>query len=227
MASRVQAVVDACKAAGFNAVSMETSPLGGSPRAASLPAYVIEPPDILRVLVLIDPKGADGKPASRRVLYELSGEQSVRPDGTIKLGSCGAVGVTGLTTDQATAAVRRHLAGHDAMRDKGIKADDLVVSVEVTAYNSKRYYVITAGPNGEEVCSFPITGSETVLDALRNVGGPPAVAGKSNIWVARRNPHTGEPEQILPVDLAGITREGNSATNYQLLPGDRVYIKAK
>ena len=31
-------------------------------------------------------------------------------------------------------------------------------------------------------------------------------------------------EQILPVDWEAITRGGMTATNYQVLPGDRVYI---
>jgi hypothetical protein len=35
---------------------------------------------------------------------------------------------------------------------------------------------------------------------------------------------TGLPEQILPVDWNGITRAGNTRTNYQLLPGDRLYV---
>lgn len=226
---RLAAALDAVKAAGFEHVDVRIDklPPAGRTEKGNPPGYVIEPPDVLRVVVLIGSMGADGKPASRRVLYTVTGEQIVSPDGTIRLGSYGAVKVTGLTTDQAAAAVRELLVGHDALRDEGVKADDLSVTIDVTTYNSKKYYVITAGPSGEQVYAFPQNGSDTVRDALRNVGGPSAVPGKSNIWVVRRPLHPGGPEQILPVDWAGITREGVTATNYQLLPGDRVYIKAK
>jgi polysaccharide export outer membrane protein len=77
------------------------------------------------------------------------------------------------------------------------------------------------------VISFPVTGSETVLDAIANVGGLSDIASKRNIWVARRTPHPGQPWQILPVDWVGITQHGISLTNYQILPGDRIYVKAQ
>jgi polysaccharide export outer membrane protein len=31
---------------------------------------------------------------------------------------------------------------------------------------------------------------------------------------------------VLPVDWKGITQDGLTATNYQLLPGDRIYIRS-
>jgi len=33
-------------------------------------------------------------------------------------------------------------------------------------------------------------------------------------------------DQILPVDWRAIVQGGSTATNYQLFPGDRVYVKA-
>jgi polysaccharide export outer membrane protein len=66
-----------------------------------------------------------------------------------------------------------------------------------------------------------------VFDAIANIGGLPVVASKRNIWVARRTPCAGHPEQILPVDWVGITQHGITQTNYQLMPGDRVYVKAQ
>src|SRR5204862_5512953 len=100
--------------------------------------------------------------------------------------------------------------------------------IDVLAYNSKRYYVIFDGGGfGEQVIAFPITGSETVLDAISNVYGLSDVASKRNIWVARRTPHCGQPWQILPVDWIGITQHGITLTNYQVMPGDRIYVKAQ
>jgi hypothetical protein len=98
------------------------------------------------------------------------------------------------------------------------------VAVDVFAYNSKFYYVITdfAGA-GEQVTRLPHTGNETVLDAVSLVGGLSAVSSKK-IWVARPAPTECGNDQILPVDWCGITRKGQVKTNYQMMPGDRVYI---
>src|SRR5947199_189530 len=83
-------------------------------------------------------------------------------------------------------------------------------------------YVIADGAGyGEQVYPFPITGSETVLDAIGKINGLPAVASKRHIWVARRSPSPDCADQILPVDWCAITQHGVTATNYQVLPGDR------
>ena len=62
-----------------------------------------------------------------------------------------------------------------------------------------------------------------MLDAISQIGGLSAVSSKK-IWVARPAPSDCGHDQILPVDWCGITRHGQVKTNYQLLPGDRVYI---
>src|SRR5262249_35086215 len=100
------------------------------------------------------------------------------------------------------------------------------VNVDILAYNSKKYYVITDGAGyGEQVHTFPITGNDFVLDAIGLIGGLPPVASKRQIWVARRNPN-GSFDSILPVDWIGIAQRGAFTTNYQLLPGDRVYVQS-
>jgi hypothetical protein len=66
-----------------------------------------------------------------------------------------------------------------------------------------------------------------VLDAIGLVNGLPAVSSKTRIWVARPSPADGGCDQVLPVDWDAITQGGSTATNYQLLPGDRVYVKAE
>jgi polysaccharide export outer membrane protein len=136
--------------------------------------------------------------------------------------------VAGLTLDQAVEAIRQHLVQSETLQRSGVRRESLVVVVDVLSYNSKRYYVITDGGGyGEQVYPFPVQGSEKVLDAIANINGLPAVASKRNIWVARRCPHPDQPWQILPVDWVGITQHGQSFTNYQILPGDRIYVKAQ
>jgi polysaccharide biosynthesis/export protein len=149
---------------------------------------------------------------------QIRGDHLVRPDGTIGLGTYGNVYVTGLTLSEAKNAIESQLKQH---------LEDPKVSVDVFAYNSKVYYVITDGAGyGEQVVRFPLTGNETVLDAVSQINGLPAMASKRHIWVARPAPGTACGEQTLPVDWCAITRKGSSATNYQVLPGDRIYVEA-
>ena len=70
---------------------------------------------------------------------------------------------------------------------------------------------------------MPITGNETVLDAISTVNGLSQVSSVQ-VWVARPAPGGFNCEQILPVDYLAVSKGGSSATNYQVMPGDRVYI---
>jgi polysaccharide export outer membrane protein len=65
-----------------------------------------------------------------------------------------------------------------------------------------------------------------VLDAIGQVNGLPPVASKKRIWIARP-PEDGHEDIILPVDWTAITRQGRTACNYQILPGDRIYVQAE
>jgi polysaccharide export outer membrane protein len=151
-------------------------------------------------------------------LQEIRGEHIVGPDGTVRLGVYGSVRVSGMTLDEAKAAIERHLSSHLSRP---------LISLDVIGYNSKVYYVVTdGGGNGEQVIRLPATGSETVLDALSYINGLPPVASKERIWVSRPGP-PGSPALTLPVDWNAIVGGGETATNYQLLPGDRVYVMAK
>lgn len=145
---------------------------------------------------------------------QIAGQHLVGPDGTVTLGSYGSVPVVGMTLAQAKYAIEGHLRQF---------LEDPEVAIDVFAYNSKVYYVITQGAGtGDGVTRFPVTGNETVLDALANINGTTSVSSKK-IWIARPVPNTDE-MHILPVDWQGITAHGTSLTNYQILPGDRVFI---
>lgn len=148
----------------------------------------------------------------------LSSEHPVRPDGTVSLGEYGPVYVAGLTLSSARHSIERHLAGH---------LHQPRVHVDVGTFDSKFFYVvIDQGRAGEKVSRFPSTGNETVLDALAQINVLPAAGSKRDIWIARPAPPEADCEQILPVDWDAIVRGGQSRTNYQLLPGDRVYVQA-
>jgi polysaccharide export outer membrane protein len=146
---------------------------------------------------------------------EITGIYLVQQDGNVNLRQYGVVHVAGKTTIEAREAIEKQLSQY---------FDSPQVAVNVSGYNSKMYYVIREGSvTGEDIVNIPITGKETVLDAIANIGGLSRVSGKL-VWISRPAPGVPGCEQILPIDYLAITRGGSSATNYQLLPGDRVFI---
>ena len=113
---------------------------------------------------------------------QIQGEHLVGPDGTVNLGTYGSVYVTGMTLSEAREAIEKHLSEY---------LDDPEVSVDVFAYNSKFYYVVTEGANlGDQIQRVPITGNETVLDAVTQIGGLARISSKT-IWIARPAPADG------------------------------------
>ena len=171
-------------------------------------------PDILKIEAHLIGEGG----SHIRLREPLADQCLVRPDGTVGLGVYGSVYVTGMTLQQARNAIEQHLSQHIHRPE---------VSVDVLAYNSKVYYVITDGGGaGEQVYRIPTTGNETVLDAIAGVNGLPTVASKASIWIARPTPDSGMPDQVLKVDWNAIAQGAQTSTNYQMLPGDRLYVKA-
>jgi polysaccharide export outer membrane protein len=173
----------------------------------------------LKGLGLKDPR-ADVSLAEGRGLQQIRGPHLVGPDGTVNLGAYGNVMVTGLTRSGAKAAIEVHLSAF---------LDSPEVSIDVAAYNSKVYYVIyDGGGAGQQVYRLPVTGNDTVLDAVSQLNGLSPVSDTKKIWVARPNcaEKCAAPDIILPVDWCGITARGRAETNYQLMPGDRLYVQS-
>lgn len=146
---------------------------------------------------------------------QIAGEHLIGPDGRVNLGTYGNVRVAGMTLAQAREAIETHL-------EKFLEEPE--VSVDVFAYNSKVYYIITEGAGlGDQILRVPITGNDTVLDALAQVNGLSRVSSK-NIWIARPAPDGSDCEQILPVNWDAIVKSGATGTNWQLMPYDRLFI---
>ncbi len=189
----------------------------------SMPDYEVQTPDVIIVEVL---KALPDRP--------ITGERLVRPDGKISLGYYGEVYVAGLTTTQIKEKVVLHLRKYlddptlgletvkDGKTSQVAPAESTRVFVDVCSYNSKVYYVQgDVGTPGR----LPVTGNETVLDAIQYAGGIIPVGDAAlTIRLVRPAPPGACCEQILPVDLAAITDKGNSTTNYQMMPGDRLMV---
>jgi polysaccharide export outer membrane protein len=199
-------------------VPIDNGPLANVPREfekQSLPPYVVEPPDLLLI---------QASTAVTLKLQIIEGQHLVAPDGTVNLGIYGKIYVAGLTVEQVADAVAMRLKEKITGLTLSLEQIKSELQVDVLSYNSKYYYVITDGGGyGQQVYPSLITGNETVLDALARVNGLPAVASKKKIWLARAT-RPGEPPKILPVDWCGITKRAEAATNYQVFPGDRIYV---
>ncbi len=145
----------------------------------------------------------------------IQGEHLVSQDGTVNLGIYGRVYLTGMTLDQGREVLEKHLSQF---------FEEPKVSLDVFVYNSKYFYIISEGGGlGDQVARIPITGSETVLDALAQIGGLGQSSSKK-LWISRPTPNGMACDQILPVDYEAITRGASTNTNYQIMPGDRLFI---
>ena len=70
---------------------------------------------------------------------------------------------------------------------------------------------------------LPVTGRETILDAINFAGGLSPQADHKGV-VLYRQPPKGGPLAGLPIDIDQITMGDDLSTNYQLMPGDRLVV---
>ena len=145
----------------------------------------------------------------------IQGPHLVAPDGTANLGTYGKVYVAGMTIPQAKQAIEERLTHF---------LENPEVMVDIAQYNSKTYYIVLQGAGlGDRIRRLPVTGNETVLDAISQVGGLTQLSSK-RIWISRPAPNGVGCQQILEVNWQDITRGAITATNYQILPGDRLFV---
>jgi len=171
----------------------------------SMPAYVIEPPDEIEVTV---------RPAS--FILDTS-TLVIRQDGVADLGFYGDVYLSGLTLEDAERKIAQHLMPFAA---KQKIQEPIEVSVRlVNGTSSKQYYVLgTVTTQGK----FPLNGSETVLDAILQAGlRTNSLPEKA--YLVRPHP-AGGPDTVLKIDWCGIKDRGDTLTNYQIFPGDRIVV---
>ena len=166
-----------------------------------LPAYIVEPGDVL----LVQPADLDSP-------VRLPADQPVLLDGTINLGKYGQLPVLGKTVAEIEDVVRAAVLAKT--KDAG------VISVRLISRQSNVYYVVG------EVNSpgrFQLNGNETVLDALMQSGGLNDKVSRDNIILSRPSkPNC--PRIVLPVWWKQIVQHGDTTTNYQIAPGDRIYV---
>jgi polysaccharide export outer membrane protein len=170
-----------------------TRPAIEPPRAKEL--YTVYPPDVLRIDISPD--------------TAMSTTVTVRPDGRISLPILGDVEVEGLTPAAIDAKLTEAFTPF-------IRSVD--VTVTVTGFNSKRYYVIGEVPRQG---NFPLTGEITAWEAVAIAGGYTRRAAPNSTRVVRGDED--EP-QVFPVALARIAIKGETASDVILQENDVVFV---
>ena len=89
----------------------------------------------------------------------------------------------------------------------------------VNGSQSKFYYVVGSVTTQGR---FPVIGNETVLDAIL-AAGLRSNSNPEKAYLVRPHPPNGAC-QILKIDYEGIKERGDTMTNYQIFPGDRLVI---
>jgi protein involved in polysaccharide export with SLBB domain len=169
-----------------------------------LTRYVVAPGDVL----LVQPVNFDSP-------LRLPGDQKVMSDGTIDLGRFGRVVVAGMTPEQIEGALTAQVAKLEPLAGP--------IGVRVLFPANQVFYVL-GEVNAPGV--FPLLGRETVLDGILAAGGLNDRASRMEIILSRPTPPCA-PRVVMPVCYNHIVQLGDTTTNYQLAPGDRIYVPSR
>ena len=177
---------------------------------AVLPTHFLQPGDVLLVeMVSLDSD------------IRIPADQRVLADGTLDLGGYGRIVVAGGTLESTEDLIERTIATAVA-EDDDVDPEDIEVNVRLIE-PVHRYYVL-----GEvnSPGAFTLTGYETVLDGILEAGGLTTSASTCRILLSRPT----DPcscRVTLPICYREITQLGDTTTNYQLRPGDRIVVASR
>jgi protein involved in polysaccharide export with SLBB domain len=171
--------------------------------ATVLPSHYLQPGDVL----LIEPVELDTD-------VRFPADQKILADGTIDLSKYGRLVVAGMTLEAAEALIEQAIVA------SGEQATQVNVRLLEAVH---RYYVLgeVASPG-----SYPLTGYETVLDGILAAGGLTSDAAPCRILLSRPTPPP-SCRVVLPLCYREITQLGDTTTNYQLQPGDRIFVASR
>jgi polysaccharide export outer membrane protein len=192
------------KAKQFAAASRTSAGMKTELSKQALLDYYIEPGDRL----LLEPVKLDSE-------FQSTGDQQVMVDGSIDLGKFGRLRVAGMTVEEVESLITRRIAEMEGEAE--------IVNVQLTETNASKVYVLGAvGSPG----TYDLKGRETVLDAILLAGGLTSKASPCNIIFVRP---TGpcECRFVQRICFRQITQLGDTTTNYQLQPGDRIVVSER
>ncbi len=195
-----------------------------------LPPHALEPGDAL----LIEPVNLDRD-------LRLPADQIVLADGTVDLGPYGRVVVAGQSLEQAESLIEQQIAyqlrqqrqsckdfaseeDRDAIESATLPDDCDAIAINVRMLEPVHRYYVLGEVNAPG--SYPLSGYETVLDAIVTAGGLTSSSNSCKILLARPTDPC-ECRVTLPVCYREIVQLGNTSSNYQLQPGDRIFVSSR
>jgi protein involved in polysaccharide export with SLBB domain len=190
-----------------NRIAAETPRPAPVPRELEktvVPAHIVQPGDGL----LIEPLDLDSP-------IRIPADQPVMADGTIDLGKYGRLTVAGLRVEEI-----------EAMVNAAVRAEERDASefdVRLINPQSAVYYVL-GDVNSPGV--YPLIGRETALDAIMAAGGLSDRGSRCDIVLSRPS-LPDDCRTILPICYDHIVQLGDTSTNYQIAPGDRIFVASR
>jgi polysaccharide export outer membrane protein len=143
---------------------------------------------------------------------DISGEATVRPDGTFSLPLVGDVRAAGRTPGQVRDDISQRLAAF-------IKDESAVVTVTVSAIHSYRF---TISGNIEKAGEYTPAHYVTVSEAIALAGGPNKFAVPEETVIIRTDAAKGV--RRIPVDYLSIMSGAHPEQDLPLLAGDSIYV---
>ncbi len=162
--------------------------------------FLLGPSDVLRINVWRNP--------------DLSGDATVRPDGTIALPLVGELPAAGRTPAQVREEISKRLQAF-------VKEESNNVTVSVTAINSYRFVV---NGNVERTGAYTSNRYVTVSEAIAMAGGPNRFADPELITIIREDPKRPAVKKRIPVDYPAILKGTHPEQDLPLVSGDIVYV---
>jgi polysaccharide export outer membrane protein len=159
--------------------------------------YRVAPPDVLSIGI-----GSTSEPEIRR-------DVAVRPDGRISFDLIGDVEVEGKTIQEIRADIRDRAARFYV---------DPAVAVSLVSSESRRIYILgqVRAPG-----AYSLVGRVTAIEALARAGDANPLADPNAARLIRPSP---EGRAVYPVHYEDIVTGVDDSTNYELEPGDMIYV---
>lgn len=160
--------------------------------------YVLQPSDLIRVLVFQEP--------------DLLREVRISQESTVNLPLIGQLDLKGKSVRQVEELIR-------SLYDKDFLVNPQI-TVTVLEYSPRTVQVIGA-VNQPGSITFPPEQKMTLVEALSRAGGPSRIANLNQVRITRVNAD-GKSENIT-INLGGL-KKGNSSDSFQLQKGDVIFI---
>ncbi|WP_271254527.1 polysaccharide biosynthesis/export family protein [Pseudanabaena sp. Chao 1811] len=152
---------------------------------------------------------------------ELSGSQTIAPDGTINISLIGAVKLEGLSLEEANALLKAKLNPFLVRNIVNIsllspRALNIAVVGEVNRPGPRFLNYVGAGAVGNNV------NAATLTRAIESASGITSRADISNIQISRRDGTLGR--RIIKVNLQNLLEKGDISQDIRILDGDSILV---